>query len=273
MRMLFAALSLLVTASAQAAPPEVGPAFANPATAFDRVAHFALLDSGLDQKDYRALQEALTNPQSALEVSANLDWLGIKFQQGESVFVAFNYAMILGEVAKTLPPEHASGIRGTALAAFLYATSVAQVEGQQCGDLTARSNRAEQFAGLLGQSDLLQLEEPARQQAALIALAVERKTWSRRRSLDDTRFLCANGMAAMMAGLSAGAAREEKPQVGQIGRQIVVTPPTDFKYERLKDEAWWPKAEELRSRMPDTLKSYARIDAIPEIELVEGKSW
>lgn len=271
-RMLFVTLSLLASANAQAAPPAASSLVGNPAGSFDRAGHYALLEAGLGQKDYRALRDTLTKPRSAPEVNANLDWLGMKFQQGETVFLAFNYAMILVEVAKTLPPDQAQGIRGTALAALLYATSVARIEGQQCGDLTARSNRADQFAGLLGQSDLLQLDEPTRQQAALIALAVERKTWSRRRSLDDTRFLCANGMAAMMAGLRIGAAREEKPQAGQIGRQIVVTPPMDFKYERLNDEAWWLKAEELRTRLPGTLKSYAGIDAIPEIELVEGKS-
>jgi hypothetical protein len=272
-QLLFAGvLGLWVGASAVAAPRHPAPEVAKAPTAFDHAAHIAQLEGGLAQRDYKALQATLAKPSSANEVQVNLDWLGTKFQHGESVVVAFNYARLLSEVARSLPTEQAQGIRGTALAAWLYATTVAQIEGQQCGDATARLNRTEQLARLLGQSDLLQLDEITRQQAALIALAIERKTWSQRRTLDDSRFLCANGMAAIAAGLRAGAAREEKPRPGQFGRQIVVTPPVDFKYTRLDNQAWWPKAEELRSKLPDALKVYAKIDTIPSIESVEGNS-
>ena len=71
--------------------------------------------------------------------------------------------------------------------------------------------------------------------------------------MNDAEFLCMNGMAAMSAGISGGSMREEAPVEGEIGRQVRVSPPEDFVYERRENAEWWPDAEALRAQLPQAL--------------------
>lgn len=262
-------LALALSTSAVAAPPapaapqQSAPANAITPPTFDQTAHFAMLETLLGAKDYGAIKAQFSKAGSAAEYFANLDWLGAKFKQGESTFIALNYSMMLSAVADNQSPQEAEGLRGTALAALLYAISVGSIEGQQCDDQTARLNRAEQYMGLLGESKLLEIQETSRQQAAYIALMIEQSTWPRRKAMDDTRFLCANGMAAMMAGLKDGQTAEQPAQAGQTGRQIAVTPPADFVSARRKDAEWWADAEKMRQRLRETVMGLAQIKTIP----------
>jgi len=224
----------------------------------------AAADRLLQDRDYEVLSGRLTNP--GLLGRTYLDWLGAKFMSGESAFVAYFYAIYLQDVASQLPPEQAENIRGTALAALLYAIVVSDVDAQQCADRSARADRATKFAITLSQSGLLELADPVRESAALIALAFEERSWTLRQEIDDTGFLCQNGMAAITAGLAAGNYDEREPVPGEIGRQIGVTPPEDFVYERLDPEIWLPVAQARRENLPETIKALARVDRIPTPE-------
>lgn len=235
----------------------------SPALSQEPDGHVARLDVELAKDDYSALGDILFNPKSAEEARASLDWLGEHFKRGESPFIAFAYARLLMGFANEMPAEQAEGLKGTALAAMLYASSASLVEALQCADGTARSDRAQQFSAHLANSGLLDLDEKVREQAAWIAVTIEQQTWSARRMRNDARFLCANGMAAMTAGIQAGQAQERAPREGEVGRQIAVTPPANFVYERRADEEWWEDAEKLRAQLPALLAMLARVEGVP----------
>jgi len=86
------------------------------------------------------------------------------------------------------------------------------------------------------------------------------------RTRDDARFQCANGIAAINAGIAAGQTRELAPEQGEIGRQVVVTPPPDFVYERRIDTDWWGEAESIRAQLPALVAALAGVDSIPTSE-------
>lgn len=247
-----ALLAAIVPGQPAFAAEAVAPS-ASAAAPKERQEVWAKLDGLLAKQDYRAVSAHIEALQSQPEAMATLDWLGAQFMQGPSAMIAYTYAKLLGEFANGTEGETARQLRGTVLAAGLYALLAADIDGQQCADLTARANRAEQFAGILGRSNLREYDEETRRNAVLIAMGLENRGWERRKQMDDTRFLCANGMAAMMAGLRAGQAREVEPREGQIGRQVSVKVPEDFKYERRANADWWPEAEKRRAAAAGSL--------------------
>lgn len=226
-------------------------------------AHVARLEQAAGLPDQKSFADILFNPASDLELRTNLDWLGARFQRGDSAFIAYAYSRTLVGAASRVPADQANELKGTALAALLYASSASMVEGLQCADGTARSNRMEQFASQLSVSGLRQLDEPTRRKAAFIAVRIEQNTWPARRNRNDARFQCANGMAAMSAGLAAGQTKERARKPGEIGRQISVTVPPDFVYERRADEDWWADAENARTQLTAFVAKLAEIDRIP----------
>lgn len=236
---------------------------------FDQVDHHRQLDAWLTADAYRAIAKVVLEPKSEIEARASLNWLGAAFKRGESPFIAWAYAKLLVGMANGVPDETALQMKGSALAAMLYASSAAQVESLQCADATARTDRTEQFVSQMRTSGLLDIDEGQRRLAALIALGVERRTWDRRKLSNDAKFLCANGMAAISAGIAAGNVTEESGE-GQIGRKIEVNPPGDFVYERRENADWWPEAEELRQDQSAVLAALAGIDRMPTREEVEA---
>lgn len=252
-------LSLLLANAAFAQPTAQSPAV---------LPHSARLDEAANNPDNRVLADLLFSPADADEARASLDWLGGRFQRGDSALIAFLYARMLASFANTgpVPADQANELKSTALAAFLYASAASMVDGLQCADGTARANRTEQFAAQLSTSGLMQLDEAARRKAAWVAVMIEQKTWPARRTRNDARFQCALGMAAMSAGLAAGQAKERAPGPGEIGRQVSVTPPADFVYQRRPDSQWWQEAEKVRAQLPAVTAKLAAIERIPTDE-------
>ena len=245
--MSFALIAAAALSQAQAVPPPSPP---SPATEAVREQQMEQLDAWLAQDDYRAIGEEIQALSEPVEAVATLDWLGEQFKQGESVFLAWQYSELLSAFAQG---SGADGLKGTALAAMLYTIAASSVEARQCADNTAWADRAQTFTGMLLKGDLLDQPREIRVKAVQIALAIERMTWDRRKQMNDAEFLCMNGMAAMTAGIAGGAMREEEPAEGQIGRQIRVSPPEDFVYERRANADWWPEAEKLREKLPQAL--------------------
>lgn len=242
---------------------------------FSREAHIARLDEAAGEPSRNKLAELVFKPQSSEEGMANLDWLGARFIRGDSAFFAYAYARVLVGVASELPADKANDLNGTALAAMIYAVAASHVDGLQCADITGRGNRAEQFVSELRRSGLLDLvDEPTRRKAAYIANAVEQKSWLARRTNNDATFQCWNGMAAIKAGIQAGLVTESAPEPGKFGRQVKVSPPAGFVYERRDDADWWVDAEKARSQLPLLMAKLAGIDQIPsgsEIDALKGK--
>lgn len=230
---------------------------------FDKAQHLAALDSAFEKRDYNQIVKIALEPKSSPETLASLDWLGAKFKQGSSPAIALTYSRLLNAIAASEPGKEGNGLRGTALAALIYAAASSSVEDRQCADKTAWGNRLMQMAPYIQQSGLRDLDDETRRFAAAIALQIEKNTWDRRKAEDDAAFLCMNGMRAITAGLAAGAVREEKPTPGQIGRQVKVTVPSDFKYERRSDAEWWTEAEALRAQLPNLVLQLAGVDRLP----------
>lgn len=248
--MSFTLLAAAALSQAQAIPPPEAPEI----RWAERQAQHEKLDAWLAQDDYRAIGDeiqALSDPDEAM---ATLDWLGEEFMQGESAFIAWQYSQLLNAFASG---PNGEGLKGTALAAMLYTIAASSIEARQCADRTAWSDRAQTFTGQLLNGDLLDQPEDVRRKAVQIALAVEKLTWDRRKQMNDAEFLCMNGMNAMMAGLAGGSTREEEPAEGRIGRQIRVSPPDEFVYERRENADWWPEAEALRVQLPGALVALA----------------
>lgn len=231
-------------------------------TAAPTGAHAERLEAAAREPDYKNLATLLFNPGSAEETGANLDWLGVRFFRGDSAFFAWAYSRTLVGVADHMPSAQAVELRSTALAALLNASAVSLVDGQQCADGSARTNRMEQFSGQLRSSGLMQLDETSRRKAAFVALMIEQKTWPARRTRNDTRFLCANGMAAMSAGIAAGRTSERAARPGEFGKQVSVSPPPDFVYERRADTEWWSEADKVRGELPALIARLAAIDHV-----------
>lgn len=230
---------------------------------FDQVQHVAALDAAFEKRDYNQIVKTALEPKSPTEAGASLDWLGAKFQQGTSPAIALTYSRLLNAVAKSQLGTGGDDLRGTALAALIYAAASSSIEDRQCADRTAWGNRFTQMAPFIRQGGFLDLDEKTRRFAAEIALLIEKTTWDRRKVNDDAAFLCMNGMRAITAGLSAGSVREEMPTPGQIGRQMKVTVPNEFKYERRPDAEWWPEAEALRAQLPQLVIQLAAVDRLP----------
>ena len=253
-------VALAMAQSAQAQPPAAPP--------FDRAQHVASLDGAMAKADYNAIMELALQPKSAPEAMASLDWLGDRFKSGSSIAIAFTYSRLLAGLAAQLPEGQRDQLRGTALAAAIYAAAASAIEDRQCADRTARGTRIQQLSAQIASSGLLELDDPTRRLAAAIALDIERKTWEKRKTANEAAFLCMNGMSAMSAGISAGSVKEEASKPGQIGRQMSVKVPDDFVYERRPDSEWWPEAEKLREQLPQLVVSLARVDRLPtEAEL------
>lgn len=230
---------------------------------FDQAQHVAALEAAFEKRDYNQIVKTALEPESPAEAGASLDWLGAKFQQGASPAIALTYSRLLNAIAAREPGNGGDGLRGTALAALIYAAASSSIEDRQCADKTAWGNRLTQIAPLIQQSGFLNLDEKTRRFAAAIALRMETITWDRRKVSDDAAFLCMNGMRAITAGLAAGSVREEAPAPGQFGRQVKVTVPDEFKYERRPDAEWWPEAEALRARLPQLVLQLAAVDRLP----------
>tara|TARA_Y100000815_G_scaffold172387_1_gene156780 strand:+ start:53 stop:844 length:792 start_codon:yes stop_codon:yes gene_type:complete len=241
--MSLALIAAAALSQAQAAPPP-------PEVEAVRAQQMEQLDAWLAQDDYRAIGDEVQALSDPVEAAATLDWLGRQFQQGESAFISWQYSELLSAFAQGPKGE---GLKGTALAAMLYTIAASSIEARQCADKTAWSDRARTFTRHLMQGDLLDQPQEMRELAVRIALAMEQRTWDRRKQMNDAEFLCMNGMAAMSAGISGGSMREEAPAEGQVGRQIRVSPPEDFVYERRENADWWPDAEALRAQLPQAL--------------------
>jgi len=257
---------LLAAMLAQSATPptnRVAPPQADQAEPSGSEAHRAQLDVLLRHKDYDAIEERLGQAEDARVARANLDWLGNQFLNGSPIYIAFTYARVLLSIASTLPDDQASGLRGTAMAALLYAASASLAEDRQCADQTAWGNRFQQLSQWISSSGLLELSTRERHMAATVALAIEQRSWERRQLENDAAFLCMNGMQAMNAGIAAGAVREAEPVEGQIGRQVKVTVPKGFVYERRDNAVWWPEAEAVRAQFPELLQRLALIEQKP----------
>ena len=239
------AAAALSQAQAAAPPPEVEAV---------RSQQMEQLDAWLAEDDYKAIGDDVQSLSDPVKALATLDWLGRQFQQGESAFISWQYSQLLSAFAQG--PDGA-GLEGTALAAMLYTIAASSIEARQCVDKTAWNDRAMTFTGQLMQGDLLDQPQETRELAVQSALAIEQRTWDRRRQMNDAEFLCMNGMAAMTAGISGGSLREEAPAEGEIGRQIRVSPPDDFVYERRENAEWWPEAEALRARLPQARTALA----------------
>lgn len=258
---------LLAAALAQAAPTE-------PATTqqFDYAEYIGRLDAALAKGDYDEISKAASEPASALQAKASLDWLGMQFNRGASPMIALTYAKLLTAVAQASPGSSGDGLRGTALAAMIYATAASAIEDRQCSDRTAWGNRFQQMAPMLEQSGLLALDDRTRRLAAMIALHIEKSTWDRRKHADDAAFLCMNGMAAMTAGIAAGSVSEATPRDGQIGREMRVKVPDGFKYERRPNSEWWAEVEVLRAQLPPLVLSLAKVDRLPTVEELQASA-
>jgi hypothetical protein len=237
------------------------PLFAQPG--FSRETHIALLDEAAREPRRVKLAELVFNPQNDDEALANLDWLGAKFIGGDSAFFAFAYSRTLIDAARSLPTAQADSLNGTAFAAMIYAVAASYVDGLQCADITARNNRAGQFASHLQELGFSKLDKPTRLKASYIAAAVEQRSWIARRVTDDTAFQCLNGMDAMFAGLESGQAAERAPKQGEIGKQVEVSIPTGFVFKRRGDAEWWADAEKIRSKLPELIAQLATVDRIP----------
>ncbi|WOE74590.1 hypothetical protein [Alterisphingorhabdus coralli] len=268
MRNLFLSLMALSAAVAPVIPVAAQGAVAGPSSnsaasaprAFDRATHYALLNQLKDKAEYLKIGEIIDKPSSQDEANANLDWLGIQFKTGASSYFSFQYSRLLSAYADAIPGNQGDQLRGTALAAMLHAIIASQAEAQQCADRTARADRPMRFMQMLNTMGLLEQNEEVRKMAGFIAFNMEQRTWDVRKQINDASFLCMNGMAAMSAGLTNSEPREVETPEGQIGRTFTVQPPADFVYERLPNEEWWPKAEELRAKNGAALKSLLNVD-------------
>jgi len=230
--------------------------------AFDRNMHFAKLDMLKAEANYGEIGRLIELADKPEEAVAHLDWLGMQFQTGASSYFSFQYSQLLISFASTLPDSQGKQIRGTALAAIMHAIIASQAEAQQCADRTARSDRPMRFLQTLRSSGLMELDDFTRSQSGWIALKMEQRTWAIRRQIDDTSFLCANGMRAFAAGLANGKSKEVETPEGQLGRTLAVKPPEEMSFERVANETWWPKAEEIRARNEATLKTLLNVDVL-----------
>lgn len=231
------------------------------------------LEAMLAEDDYEVISNEIKSLDNFIDASATLNWLGSKFKQGESVFIAWQYSRLLDGFAQS---SQNAGMRGTALAAMLYTVAASSVEALQCADRTAWADRAQTFAMMLAQSELLSLSEDERKKAAWVALKIERSNWERRKYLNDAEFLCMNGMAAMSAGIARGEVREAEPEPGRSGRQMKVDPPGDFVYERRENEEWWVDAEQRRQALPTLIAQLANIESFPtdaEMAVIMAPPW
>lgn len=256
-----------------AALAQATPAQPLRAPQFDLAEYVVGLDAALADADYNAISEATLKPASALQAKASLDWLGMQFNRGASPMIALTYARLLGAVAQAAPGSSGDGLRGTALAAMIYAAAASSIDDRQCADRTAWGNRLQQMTPLLQQSGLLGLDDRNRRLAAAVALHIEKTTWETRKQADDAAFLCMNGMTAMTAGIAKGSVKEVNPREGQIGRQMSVKVPDGFRYERRSNSEWWSEAETLRAQLPALVLALANVDRLPtEDELRAGSS-
>lgn len=263
MSILFAAALAQATTATPAGPQQI-----------DQAQHIAALDASLAKADYAAISEMAVKPTSAQQAVTTLDWLGQQFQRGASPMIALTYARLLAAVAKSSPGSAGDNLRGTALAAMIYAAAASAIEDHQCTDRTAWGNRLQQMTPLIQQSGLLALDDSTRRFAAAIALRIEKSTWETRKQADDAAFLCMNGMAAMTAGIANGSVKEIKPREGQIGRQMSVKVPDSFKYDRRPDAEWWAEAEAQRIQLPSLVLGLANVDRLPtpeEIQVMAGR--
>jgi hypothetical protein len=221
----------------------------------------ARLERLVSAEDWLELGKMLKSPKDQPEFDADLMWLRQKTLDGKSAFLSLAYGSGLWNMASAITDQSQKrAIQSTALLMHLYAISATNIDGAQCADKTAPSNRMEEIMrytpGIWDFAASLSNEE--RSQIVDYVVEVEQTTAPKRLASGDARFLCMGGMSQMSFGLANGTTREVPPEAGQFGRQMKVDDGGKYVPEVIAGEEWSKIAAERRVGLRDAVDALLR---------------
>lgn len=226
----------------------------------------ARLEKLVSAEDWLELGTMLKSPKDQREFDADLMWLRQKTLDGKSAFLSLAYGSGLWYMASAITDQSQKrAIQSTSLLMHLYAISATNIDGTQCVDKTAPSNRIEQMMrhtpGIWDFAASLSDEE--RNQIIDYVVEVEQTTAPKRLASGDARFLCMGGLSQISFGLANGTTREVPPEAGQFGRQMKVDDGGKYVPEVLPREEWSKTAAERRLGLRNAITALLQIPKKP----------
>jgi hypothetical protein len=218
----------------------------------------ARLEKLLSAEDWLELGQMLKSPKDQPEFDADLMWLRQKTLDGKSAFLSLTYGSGLWYMASSIKDERQKrAIQSTSLLMHLYAISATNIDGTQCVDKTAPSNRIDQIMRYTPEiwDFAASLSDEERTQILDYVVEIEQTTAPKRLASGDAKFLCMGGMSQISFGLANGTTREVPPEPGQFGRQIKVDDGGKYVPEVIAKEEWGKVATERRAGLRNAIET------------------
>jgi hypothetical protein len=224
-----------------------------PPVALEAIPSDAELDALLAARNWKGLGAALSVPGNAESLTRVMNWLHARIYNGGGIFLDIIYARDLWFVGSSLNiDDPARDMRLSAGLMVLYTYQLVVIDGAECEDQSAPSNRLTQLFRTQAPTLAFLKKQPADLKSKIVdlSIALENRTAPLRK---DDDFICRDGMDQTRAGMERGTQQEIPDPSGHYGKTIGVKPPPDWVPKFVSPEIYKPKQNKVRATMRDNL--------------------